>query len=406
VEYLPVSALSHLLPIEFNVLGAGQDYVDLANTMLYVKAKIIRENNAYIDDTDEVAPVNLTLHSLFNEVEFKLSDTLISSTNNTYAYRALFETLLSYGKDAKESQLTAALYYKDRAGYMEDSALDAAAMNTGMITHRRLFVDSREVDMMGKIHADLFFQDKFLPADVGFRLRLLRNKDAFCLMSSQQNEVYKLLITECKLFVRKIKLSPSVFMAHARILQEGHAKYPIRRVVCKTFTVPAGNLNFSHESLFTGQLPTRLVVGIVDNESFCGSYRRNPFNFKNYDLTQLALYMDGQQQHIKPLDVDYDHGLYMPAYLSLFGGTNKLFRDEGLDIDRSEYPHGYSLYAFDLTPDLAESDHFNLSKEGNVRLDAKFSTALPNTVNVICFAEFENVIEIDRNKNVIYDYTN
>src|SRR5215470_9220857 len=223
-------------------------------------------------------------------------------------------------------------------------------------------------------------------------------------MSSQQNEVYKLLITECKLFVRKIKLSPSVFMAHARILQEGHAKYPIRRVVCKTFTVPAGNLNFSHESLFTGQLPTRLVVGIVDNESFCGSYRRNPFNFKHYGLTQLALYMDGQQQHIKPLDVDYDHGLYMPAYLSLFGGTNKLFRDEGLDINRSEYPQGYSLYAFDLTPDLAESDHFNLSKEGNVRLDAKFSRALLNTVNVICFAEFENVIEIDRNNNVIYDY--
>src|SRR5215470_1100184 len=203
VEYLPVSALSHLLPIEFNVLGAGQDYVDLANTMLYVKAKIIRENNAYIDDTDEVAPVNLTLHLLFNEVEFKLSDTLISSTNNTYAYRALFETLLSYGKDAKQSQLTAALYYKDRAGYMEDSALDAAAMNTGMMTRRRLFSDNREVDMMGKIHADLFFQDKFLPADVGFRLRLLRNKDAFCLMSSQLNEVYKLVITECKLFVRK-----------------------------------------------------------------------------------------------------------------------------------------------------------------------------------------------------------
>src|SRR5215470_12030957 len=118
-------------------------------------------------------------------------------------------------------------------------------------------------------------------------------------------------------------------------------------------------------------------------------------------MTQLALFMDGQQQHIKPLDTDYDNNLYMPAYLSLFFGTNKLHRDEGLDISRTDYYQGYSLYAFDLTPDLAESDHFNLSREGNVRLDAKFSRALPNTINVICFAKFENVIEIDRNKNVI-----
>jgi len=47
-------------------------------------------------------------------------------------------------------------------------------------------------------------------------------------------------------------------------------------------------------------------------------------------------------------------------------------------------------------PDLAESDHFNLTREGSVRLDAKFRTALPNTVNAIIYAEFENVIEVDR----------
>jgi len=120
IEYNPISALAHGLPIEFNVLGSGQDYIDLANTQLYVKAKITRANDVDIDNTDHVSPVNLTLHSLFSEVDFKLGDTVISSTNNMYPYRAYLETLLSYGQDAKKSQLTSALYYKDTARHMVD----------------------------------------------------------------------------------------------------------------------------------------------------------------------------------------------------------------------------------------------------------------------------------------------
>ena len=37
----------------------------------------------------------------------------------------------------------------------------------------------------------------------------------------------------------------------------------------------------------------------------------------------------------------------------------------------------------------------NLTKEGTVRVELKFGAALPNTVTVVAYAEFENVIEID-----------
>ena len=92
--------------------------------------------------------------------------------------------------------------------------------------------------------------------------------------------------------------------------------------------------------------------------------------------------------------------------MSLFSGTGKQQRDEGNDIAREDYSGGYALYAFDLTQDLAEEGHFNLAKDGSVRLDLKFAAALPNTINVVAYAEFENVIEIDRNRNVIFDYGN
>jgi hypothetical protein len=225
-------------------------------------------------------------------------------------------------------------------------------------------------------------------------------------MSAALQPAFKVKIHDCKLILRKVKLSPSVFVAHAKAWEDGNAKYPIRRVICKTVTIPRGNMDFVHENLFTGTMPTRLVIGMVDNDAFNGSYVKNPYNFKHYNLTQMKVFLDGQQQYIKPIETNYGANQYITAYMSLFSGTGKQQRDEGNDLERSDYAGGYALYAFDLTPDLAEEGHFNLTREGSVRLEVKFSVALEATINVIAYAEFENVIEIDRNKDIVFDYSN
>ena len=90
--------------------------------------------------------------------------------------------------------------------------------------------------------------------------------------------------------------------------------------------------------------------------------------------------------------------------MSLFSGTGKENRGEGNDIAGEDYSNGDALYAFDLRPDLAEEGHFNLAKQGTVRVELKFGTALPNTVTVVAYAKFENVIEIDVNRHIVYDF--
>jgi len=54
--------------------------------------------------------------------------------------------------------------------------------------------------------------------------------------------------------------------------------------------------------------------------------------------------------------------------------------------------------------DHGEDDHFSLVRQGSVRLALKLSRALEATMIVIAYAEFENVIEIDRNRNVVFDF--
>jgi len=43
-------------------------------------------------------------------------------------------------------------------------------------------------------------------------------------------------------------------------------------------------------------------------------------------------------------------------------------------------------------------------RQGSVRLALKLATALATTVTVVAYAEFENVIEVDRDRNVVFDF--
>ena len=214
----------------------------------------------------------------------------------------------------------------------------------------------------------------------------------------EANPSYKVKLISAVLLVRKVQLSPSVFLARAKALESKLAKYPIKRVVCKTYTIPAGNLDGNHEKLFTGQLPSWLVIGCVGNDAFNGTMSRIRSTL-NITLERNFFTPGWKQATGQAVETQF-----CQAYMSLFYGTGKENRDEGNDIARKDYHNGYALYVFYLSPHLAEERHSNLAKQGTVRVELKFGTALPNTVTVVAYAEFENVIEIDRYRNIVYDF--
>ena len=77
----------------------------------------------------------------------------------------------------------------------------------------------------------------------------------------------------CKLInvvlsLRNVVLSASLYIVHAKALESGLAKYPIRQVVCKTCTIQIRNLHGNHELIFTGRLPLQVVIVCVDNGAF------------------------------------------------------------------------------------------------------------------------------------------
>ena len=178
VDHQPVSSVSNGGPITFLSPGTG-DYVDLAKTILVVRAKITKADGTDLDQGEKVGIVNNFLHSLFKQVDVFLKEKQVTQATGTYAYRAYLETLLNYGPAAKESQLTAALFYKDTAGKMgtADPTLAAGNDNTnqGLRKSYEFSHESGIIEMAGPLFCDVFRSERLLLSFVDLKIILNRN---------------------------------------------------------------------------------------------------------------------------------------------------------------------------------------------------------------------------------------
>ena len=349
-------------PIEFVIPGTGDAFLDLANTYLLIRAKVVRRVGTDLAADTPVAPLNNWLHYLFSQVDVYLNDTLVTPSSNTYQFRAYVDTVLSYGTKAKNTQLTSQLWYKDTAGHMDATTVDGG--NIGLIERRRYIAESRIVEMMGRLHVDLFLQDRFLLNGVSVKIRLVRSKDPFSLRAGGQNPDYKVQIVNAVLFARRAVLSPTVQMAHIKALQKGTAKYPIRPVDCKVYSIPQGAMSHTHENLLIGTLPKRLILWCIDNDAYNGEYSKTPFNANNNAINFLAVYVDGRHVPAKPLQPNFETGSYIRSYVNLFSATGKQAQYEGNDLSRDDFGQGYTFFGFDLTPRRLRRWLFPFDKKG------------------------------------------
>jgi hypothetical protein len=400
VEIHPVSSISEKNPIEFYISGSGEHYLDLAYTILHTRIKITKKNGADLAATDHVAPINYILNTLFSECAIFLNDKQVASQGN-YSYRALLESLLFYSKSGQDSLLSTALFVKDTASHHD--VVGDASTNAGFVSRANPCKTSKSLDLVGALHFDLATQQKLLISGVDVRIKLERNKDIFVLMSANDN--FKINIQLAKLYVRKVNVSPSIQIAHEKALEMGVIKMPIRRVDVKSFAISSGLQSTTISNAFIGQLPTRLILGFVSNAAYNGSINKNPFKFDHYNLNYLCILNGNQMIPSKPYQPDFEKDLYARSYLSLFTDLNRYHNSPNVNINFEEYKGGYTLYAVDLTPDMASNEsHSSINKSGNIAIDIKFGAALAETATLIVYAEYRNIIEIDKSRGVTTDY--
>jgi hypothetical protein len=225
----PITSISSSDTIEFLCAANSGVYTDLASSYLYVKAKITTAAGGNVGADIQVGRSNLWMHSLFSQDEVFMSNKLVTPSSTAYPYRAYIERIPNFSKDAKDSHLTSALFYKDKAGKMDvvNPLAQDANVNTGLKQHHAYTCERKSVAMEGSIYSDLFAQDCYILGAVPIKIKLVRSRDPFCLVSSAENPNFKVVIVECLFRARRVNVAPSVIMTHSQSLQQITAKYPI-----------------------------------------------------------------------------------------------------------------------------------------------------------------------------------
>ena len=359
VEFNPIAAISGGGLIEFNIAGMSVDYVNLVKSKLQVSYAITHADGTPIvddrvsgvptADSDQVGPVNLTLHSIFHQIDLSLNQKIVSpDVGVNYPYKAMIDLLLNSSSDME------GCLYLDFATGQNRAVLNGVSINL------KLFQASNE-------------------------FRLIRHG----------SKTYKLQIRSAILKVCHVSLNPSLTIAHNESLKL--TLYPFWRSNVESFSVAQGSLTFMTDNIFHGKVPSKMIIGMVSNSAYSGDFSKNPFNFKHMDANYLEVTVDGQPVPNRPYKPNYEENDYVSSYLSLL--DSDLNKRKWIIIGLSEYPNGYCLYLFDIQSFL-RGKIMTRSNSGHVRLSVRYAKALPKTINVLENAKFPELVTVDHTRNL------
>ena len=383
-------------PMVFHI-ESGSDFVDLSETVLRVRLRMVDSAGGEVTATTKAAPVNNILHSLFSQVSVSMKETNISHPNPNYAYRAYLENLLNFSGASKGSWMANCGYFQDEEGMFDDPK------NPALAKRRDFFVGGKVAEFSARLHTDINFQQLLVPSNLDVKFTLTPARSEFCIQSHEATKQFKIVIDSAKLIVRKVKLFTTKQLAFEKQIFKDPVRLPISQIKVQTISIPAGMTSFTANSAFTGLLPSKIIMGLVDNAAYTGTFQSNPFNFKNFDLSGVQLRVNGRSIPTQPIEPNFTDGHVIPAYETLYKVVGRHMDDWDNGISPELYMNGCSLYGFCTTSDTrCPSDDGPI--HGVLDIELKFRKALPKTVTLVLYSESPSQVIIDHYRNVVVDY--
>ena len=467
----PISGYETNDQIFFRIPGDSLHYTDLSQTELCVGVEIVSRdptNTEFMrtkgkgtdggsttdDQKDKMMlgyPANNFLHTLFTDIVVKFNNTIVEQTQAMYPYRAYLESLLNYDGESKRNFLQRQCFFKDEAGHFDNmtpegkhtvnipeadgptvtnvttgqpSLLKAGtkpltvvlAPNTNTGGFKRAKFIKENGLMKGRFHLDTFQQSRYMLNGVDIDISMRKSKPDFCLIYKQEVgresvPLYDIIFKKMYIKVRRVKISPSVMLAHAMELDKGiNAKYPMKKVIVKPIKLEYNSTSQILSNVHHGIMPNRVVLAFTNGDAYTGTAATNPFNFEHFNMASICLKVASQMVpfssplEFSPMTVNKND--ITEAYSTLFSGI----RETSNDISIDEYKSGYFIFAFNLTPDLCSEAHYNILRDGNLEIVLRFEKIpvngdkKPVTIDMITYLEFDNILEVTKSRNILVNY--
>ena len=166
------------------------------------------------------------------------------------------------------------------------------------------------------------------------------------------------------------------------------AKYPLAHVVTRHLTLAAGASTANMDALFTRQIPTKVIIGLVSNEAFVVSWTKSTFNFAHMDLNQACLVVDARPLLAQSWQPDFMQGLYAETYHTLLKSVGICPSNWSNGLSAQQFVGGSMLLSCELTPNDSDGmAYLSPRRLGTLKTSLGFAKALPKMTKRLAYVK-------------------
>ena len=385
-------------PIQVHIPAEGSYYVDTSSIRANMDFKIQKQDGDgdWIDikpevDEPSVAPVNLFTKAMFKDVECWLNQKQISLVASTaYHLKAYLETVCTYSGDAARTHLQCSFLHMDVPGKY-DTFPSGAHVNRA-----KHIMNGRQIQSTDTIHTELTTMDKYLLPGVTIDFRFSLNSPSMYLQSYAGIHLgLRAVISDFYLSFDRIEVEPTIARHIESQLSQVHsAIYGINRGTIRTKQFGAGEIYAKWQGLYTGQLPSTIIFGMLDSTAYNGAVGTNPFNFQHFKVNSVQLKKNSTSIPASPLTPDFTKLMANRSYRHFLDAIGVKTGNAPCLIDYAAFLGGATLFAFDLTPDKCASLHGHPKENGVLDIDFRFAEPLEKNITIFALCNFDDQILI------------
>ena len=238
-----------------------------------------------------------------------------------------------------------------------------------------------------KLGVDSFSTSELLNPNMKFRLRLIRAKPTFYMISDNPN--VSLGIVDCSLYTRRIALQDDYHKRRLDMLAYTPVDFNYLETLVKTFIIPARQKQFIQENIFNNAPVRRIAIAMNTNSAFTGCYTENQFWYQQVELRQIRIIRGGQ-----PI-VDFDAADNFRLYVTTMKAMN--FQDDipSITIDNFK-DHCVLMFNVTSMQDVSENCHYPELVGEPLRLELKFTFPLELVTELIVLGERMSSVAVDK----------
>ena len=397
-------------------IAPSTDLISLADMRFECELYLFKRNGQPMDDQQNACPKNNMLGSLFQSVTVEIAGRCISDPSNLYFIRSYLENLLGYSREAQNSQLTSeGFFYQSKmikdnleGSYTAGPPALHTFPNEDQTLRWQLFKQSsvNPVLLSGKIHSDIFQQDKPLIPGVPLSIKFTRARPGVGYTAASDDDIPKVVIRKPRLFVRKYEPSSSYLSALQKHLATAPAVYHFERVQMRQTTLNQDATFCDWPNVAAGQLPKMMLITMVSSNALAGTHNTTPYHFEDFGLNYLNAEIDGKIYPSQGYNMDFETHQTLPCYdglcrvLEVFNETTK-----GLPFNRNEYEQGNNIFGFDFTPSGTSRGALTLIRQGNLNINLRFKAPLKKSIVIIAYLVYDSTVSINTMRQVAFDYS-